>query len=76
MLRFLSTTLLILFFTSPSIPLPMYKLNPIYIELFKMVKFDISNINRTMLVVKLDLLNIRKTIGLSSVQLYPLRNWP
>ena len=67
MLRFLSTTLLILFFTSPTIPLPLYKLIPIFYELFIMVKFDISNIQRSMLIVKLDLLNIRKAIATSSV---------
>lgn len=67
MLRFLSTTLLILFFTSPSIPLPLYKLIPIFYELFIMVKYDISNVQRSMLIVKLDLLNIRKSIATSSV---------
>ena len=63
MLQFLSTTLLITFFTSPEIPLPLYKLMPIYGELFRMVKFDRSTIQRSMLIERLDICHFRKNIA-------------
>ena len=62
MLQFLSTTLLIDFFTSPEIPLPLYKLIPIYGDLFRMIKFDRWTIQRSMLIEKLDIIDLRKKI--------------
>jgi hypothetical protein len=67
MLRFLSTTLLINYFTAPEIPLPLYKLLPIYGELFRLVKFDRMTIQRSMLIEKLDILHFRKGIAEESV---------
>jgi len=62
-LRFLGTTLLISYFTSPQIPLPAHKLLPIHAELFRVVKFDKINIQRGLLVFKKDLQGLR--IGIS-----------
>jgi hypothetical protein len=67
MLRFLATKLLINFFTSPEIPLPLYKLVPIYGELFRMVKFDGWTVQRSMLIVMLDIRDFRKAIAKQSV---------
>ena len=66
MLHFLSTPLLINFFTSPQVPLPLFKLLPIYDQLFRMVKFDASTIQRSMLIVKLDILSFRISIAKST----------
>lgn len=69
MLHFLSTPLLISYFTAASIPLPLYKLIPIFDKLFRMVKFDRMTIQRSMLIVKLDILDIRNSIANESVLL-------
>ena len=66
MIRFLSTTLLIDFFTAPEVPLPFFKLIPIFQQLFRMVRFDRSTIQRSMLIVKLDILDFRKGIARNS----------
>lgn len=67
MLRFLGTPLLIKFFTSPSIPLPFYKLIPIHLELYRKVKFDNITIKRALLVFKQDLLELRRDISTENV---------
>jgi hypothetical protein len=75
MLRFLGTLLLIKFFTSPSIPLPLYKLIPIHAELFRKVKFDKTTIQRSLLVFKGDLQYLRRTISIANVEVLLVRNW-
>lgn len=67
MLRFLRTPLLITFFTSPSLPLPLHKLIPIHSELFRMIKFDKITIQRSLLIFKIDLQYFRRTISIQNV---------
>ena len=69
MMEFLNTSMLITFFTAPSVPLPLHKLMEIYAKLFVKSRHEQEVLRKGMSVFQKDVRGFRKNLNIDNVRL-------